>query len=456
MTTPNTSPGMSRRRFLGSALATTTAFNIVPSRLLGRDAPSTKLNIAGIGIGGMGARNMRNCENENIVALCDVDSKYAAETFKRYPKAKIYKDYRVMLDRQKDIDAVVIGTPDHTHAVITMAAMQTGKHVYCQKPLTHTVEEARTIREAAKRYGVQTQMGNQGRSSEHMRALKEWIDDGAIGHVNEVHAWSLRPAVGAAWSKCTQRTRPAATPPVPEHLNWDLWLGPAASRPYHPAYHPQTWRNWYDFGTGALGDMGCHILDPAFYALDLGPPATIEATCTHRDAEESRETYPRASIVRYTFPARGTKPPVKVIWYDGGLRPPRPPNLEPNRKLPADGAVLYGKNGCIKHGSHGASGLRIIPETRMRTYEPPPKTIPRVTQGHEGDWIRACKEGRNATPPCSDFDYACPLTELVLLGVIAVRLPHQRLEWDAETRKFTNSSAANDLLSIDSRAGYKM
>jgi predicted dehydrogenase len=260
---------ITRRHFVPGAGAALSAFTILPRNVLGAPfvSPSDKLNIAGVGVGSMGAAYLRSCESENIVALADVDHEFAAKTFARYPAAKTYKDFRVMLEKEKGIDALVIATPDHTHAVITMAAIQAGKHVYCQKPLTHTVFEARKIAEAARRHRVTTQMGNQGHSYESMRVLKEWIDDGAIGDVTEVHAWTDRPVGGDPWSDFVQRAKPTDTPPVPDTLDWDLWLGPVPFRPYHPEYHPMKWRAWLDFGTGALGDMGCHILDPAFWVL---------------------------------------------------------------------------------------------------------------------------------------------------------------------------------------------
>ncbi|MHC4533691.1 MAG: Gfo/Idh/MocA family protein [Planctomycetota bacterium] len=444
-----------RREFLKAASAAS-AFVIVPRHVLGGSAhtpPSEKLNIAGIGIGGMGGGNLRQCESENIVALCDVDSNYAAKTIKKYPKAKLHKDYRVMFDKQKDFDAVVIATPDHTHAVITMAAMQLGKHVYCQKPLTHTVYEARKITEAARRYKVQTQMGNQGHSSEQIRLLKEWLADGAIGNVTQVYAWTDRPVGGNPWSDFAVRARPKDTPPVPESLDWDLWLGPVPYRPYHPEYHPMKWRAWLDFGTGALGDMGCHIIDPAFWALDLGSPETIWATSTHWRKEVSSETFPRASIVRYEFPARGNRPPVKLTWSDGRLLPPIPDELEKGRKIPGSGAFIIGDKGCILHGSHGAGGLRIVPETKMRAYKRPEKTIPRVRSSHEGDWLRACKEGK---PASSSFEYGGALTEMVLLGMVAIRAKDQKLRWDAENLKFKNNDAANELLHIGYRDGWHL
>ncbi len=443
---------ISRRTFVNTAAASAFAFHFIPARLLGKDAPSNKLNIAGIGIGGMGKGNLTRCESENIMALCDVDSSYAAPIFEKYPNAKTYTDYRVMLDKEKDIDAVVIATPDHTHAVITMECMEAGKHIYCQKPLTHTVYEARKITEAARKYGVQTQMGNQGHSSEHIRLLKEWLADGAIGNVTEVHAWTDRPVGGDPWSTFAVKAKSKEIIPVPESLNWDLWLGPAASRPYHPDYHPLSWRAWLDFGTGALGDMGCHILDPAFWALDLGAPDTIQATSTHWQDDVSSETFPRASIVRFHFPEKNNRPPVKITWYDGRLMPPMPAELEADRELPGSGALIIGDEGTILHGSHGAGAMRIIPEKKMQAYKPPAKTLPRVEGTHEGDWIRACKDGN---PASSTFDYGGPLTEMALLGMIAIRMKNKILKWDTKNLRFTNNDEANKLLHIDYREGWK-
>jgi len=445
---------LSRRQFASASALAALSATIVPSRVLGADGPSNKLRIAAVGVGGMGAVNLKACEGETIVALCDVDRGYAAKTFALYPQARVYKDYRLMLEKEKGIDAVVVATPDHTHAVITMAAMQAGKHVFCQKPLTHTVVEARRITDAARRYGVTTQMGNQGHSYESIRLLKEWLDDGAIGDVTEVHAWTDRPVGGDPWSDFVQRAMPTDTPPVPEALDWDLWLGPVPFRPYHPEYHPTKWRAWLDFGTGSLGDMGCHILDPAFWALELGPPRAIEATSTHFDPAVASQTFPRASVVRYEFPARGARPPVKLTWYDGRLLPPIPEELEPGRALPSSGALLVGSKGKILHGSHGADGVRLIPEARMKEYERPPKILRRIKEGHEGDWIRACKEGSGGAPPCSTFEYGGALTEMVLLGTLAIRMKDQRLEWDSPNLRFTNNEKANELLHIRYRDGW--
>ncbi|HNT89897.1 MAG TPA: Gfo/Idh/MocA family oxidoreductase, partial [Candidatus Hydrogenedentes bacterium] len=327
---------LSRRAFLGQAAgvaAAGAAFQIVPRHAIGgarEKAPSEKLNIAGIGVGGMGAANLRALQSENIVALCDVDHAYAAKTFAEYPNAARYTDYRVLLENERDLDAVVIATPDHTHAVIAMAAMRAGKHVYCQKPLTHTVYEARTLAEAAKATGVRTQMGIQGHSSKEARQICEWIQAGVIGAVREVVAWcslTYYPWGHAGWSS-PLAARPTETPAVPESLDWDLWIGPALFRPYHPTYHPLTWRSWWDFGCGMMGDRGAHTLDPVFWALDLGAPSSVEASNT----DLNPETYPIASVVRYEFPARGALPPVTVTWYDG-LQPPAPAGLGDARLL---------------------------------------------------------------------------------------------------------------------------
>jgi predicted dehydrogenase len=447
-----------RRTFLRASATATFGFQFFRGHLFGAEAPSNKLNLAAIGVGakGQGAANLKACAGENIVALCDVDADYAAPTFARYPSAKTYVDYREMLDKQKDIDAVIVATPDHTHAVITLAALAAGKHVYCQKPLTHTVREARTVTEAARRAKVQTQMGNQGHSSESIRLLKEWLAAGVIGDVREVHAWTDRPVGGDPWSNFAVQAQPTDTPPVPATLDWDRWLGPVAHRAYHPDYHPLKWRAWLDFGTGPLGDMGCHIIDPAFWALDLGAPTTVEATTTHWEKDVSSQTFPRASIVRYQFPARGPRPPVALTWYDGRLQPPIPADLEPGRKLPGSGALLIGDKGTLLHGSHGAGGLRLLPESRMKELVRPEKTLPRVVGSHEADWVRACKEGPGGRPASSPFEYGGALTETVLLGVLAMRLPNQRLTWDAANLQFVNHPAADALLHTPYRDGWTL
>ena len=451
---------LSRQAFLAvtttSALLPACATRVNTAKVVpGSVSPNERLNIAAIGAGGMGRANIDACSTENIVALCDVDDAHAANTYQTHPKASRYRDFRVMFDKEyKNIDAVIVATPDHTHAVAAMAAMRAGKHLYCQKPLAHSIHEVRTLTETARQSGVQTQMGNQGHSSEQIRRLREWVQAGAIGHVREVHAWSDRPVGGDPWSDFPIMKRPEETPPVPDTLAWDLWLGPAKERPYHPIYCPMTWRGFWDFGTGALGDMGCHILDPVFWALDLGRPANVQATTTHCLPEVSAETFPRASIVRYEFPARGAMPPVKLTWYDGRLKPPIPGDFEPGRKLDSNGAILIGDKGTAIHGSHGAGGLKFLPAEKMRDYKGPAKTIPRVENGaHEQDWVRACKDGN---PASSSFEYGGPLTEMVLLGVLAMRVKDRKLEWDAENMRISNDAGANALVNPPYRAGWSL
>ena len=465
---------ISRRKFLGSTAAAVSAFTIVPRHVFGGAGytpPSEKLNVAGVGVGGMGGGNIAKIagmeedqnenftkvrEGENIVALCDVDTEKAAGIFNLFPKAKKYTDFRKMLEKQKDIDAVVIGTPDHTHAVVAMMAMKMGKHVFCQKPLTRTVYEARMLTETARENKVATQMGNQGNSGEGVRLICEWIWDGAIGPVHEVHSWTNRPV----WPQGIPR--PKKTPPVPSSLDWDLWLGPAPVRPYHPTYHPFSWRAWSDFGTGALGDMACHILDPVFSALKLKYPTSVEASCSTYVAlgkmwgkVKNTETYPRASIVHYSFPARGGMPPVKLHWYDGGLMPERPEELESGRQLPDNGVLFVGDKGKMTVVNFGGSP-RIIPEEKMREYKRPPETLERVEggeDGHERNWIRACKGGK---PAGSNFDYSGPMTESVVMGNLAIRYPHQKLEWDGEKMEVTNFEEANQLVNPPYRQGWSL
>ena len=344
--------------------------------------------------------------------------------------------------------------PDHVHAVASMAAIKMEKHVYCEKPLTHTLYEARQLTKAAKEAKVATQMGTQGHASESIRQLCEWIWDGAIGDVHEVHAWTPHPV----WPQ--GMNRPKETPPVPDTLDWDLWLGPAPYRPYHPKYLPTMWRGWWQFGTGGLGDMGCHILDPIFWALKLHAPASVEAsystyvpTGLSWNKPRNLETFPRASMVTYRFAARDKFSSLKLTWYDGGLIPPRPEELEPGRSMgdKYGGILFIGTKGKIISGSHGANGVRIIPEEKMRAYRQPPKTIQRSI-GHRKEWIEACKGGPN---PGANFDYAGPLTETVLLGNVAIRTG-EKLEWNAENFKITNLPDANKYLHRDYRKGWTL
>ena len=439
--------GLSRRDFIGGAAAA--AFTIVPSYVLGgpgRTLPSEKLNIAAIGVGGRGAANLAALSSENIVALCDVDWRQAAPAFKRYRHAKKYRDFRRMLEKEKGIDAMVVSTPDHTHAVATMMAIKMGKNVYCEKPLTHSIYEARKLAEAAREHKVATQMGIQGHAGEGIRLLCEWIWDGAIGAVREVHTWTDRPK--GWWPQGIPR--PTEKPPAPATLDWDLWLGPAPYRPYHPAYVPFKWRGWWDFGTGALGDMGIHNCSPIFWALKLGYPTTIEVVSQEGNNEE---TGPTKSILRYEFPQRGDIPPVTLMWYDGGNKPPRPEELEQGRQFgDNDGGTLFvGDKGKILAPGWCAASPRLIPETKMKAYKRPPKTIPRST-GHHKEWLQACKGGK---PPAAGFDFSGPLTEVMLSGNIAIRTG-EKLNWDGPNMVCTNVSEANRYIHCRYRKGWSL
>jgi predicted dehydrogenase len=440
---------MNRRRFLSYA-AMAGAAGVALAAEPRRVSPNEKLNIAAVGVGGMGSANLRNLSEENVVALCDVDRDYAAKVFEAFPDAKRYTDYREMLAQSPDIDAVVIATPDHTHAVIAAACMKAGKHVYCQKPLTHQVHEARRLAEIARETGVVTQMGIQGHSTDDIRKVREWIQAGVIGEVREVDAWcslTYYPWGHAYWSS-PFATRPAETPPVPETLDWDLWLGPAPERPYHPTYHPLTWRSWWDFGCGMMGDRGAHTFDPIFWALDLGQPTSIEGNAT----DLNPETHPIACIVRYEFPARGSMPPVTLTWFDG-LRPPRPKDLSSADELGnAEGGALFkGSEGYLTCGVYGENP-RLLPAARMKDFTPPEPSIERVNGTHEGDWVRAIKTGGKAG---ADFAYSGPLTEVCLLGNIAKRMG-TKLEWDAAAMQFTNLPEANQYVNRPYRDGWSL
>ena len=437
----------SRRRFLRTA-GLAAGVMIVPSHVLGgvvgQVAPSEKLNIAGIGVGGMGFGDLKNLASENVVAICDVDRRMVNRAMREWPGAKVHSDFRRMLEEQKDIDSVVIATPDHLHAIPTMMAMRMGKHVHCQKPLTHSVYEARAIGKAARECKVATQMGNQGQAGEEARVVREMIMAGAIGELREIHAWSnRRPDI-------SQRgiARPKETPAVPDYLDWDLWVGPSPMRPYHPCYLPFSWRGWWDFGTGVLGDIGCHQLSTAFKLLKLGHPTSVEASSTNWQLPEeiSRETAPVASVVRYKFAAGEGHGPIEIVWYDGGIKPPRPEELEPGRKFgESDGIMYVGTKGKML-------GSRLIPETRQKEYGAPPKLLAR-SPGHYKEWVDACKGGKAAG---SNFaDHAAHLAEVVLLGNIAIRV-NDRLEWDGENLRVKNNEAANGLINPPYREGWRL
>jgi predicted dehydrogenase len=443
---------LTRRKFIGTTAKAAAGFTILPSHVvsgLGHRPPSDKLNIAGIGIGGVGGTNIRNCKGENIVALCDVDWEYAADTFKEYPKARVFYDYRQMFgEMESEIDAVVIATPDHTHAIIAADAIRLGKHVYLQKPLTHTVYESRLLARLAAEYKVATQMGNQGNSAEGIRLLCEWIWDGAIGEIREAYAWTNRPI----WPQGLMR--PEEVHEVPSTLKWDLFLGPAPHRPYHPAYHPWNWRAWWDFGTGALGDMGCHIFDPVFKALKLGNPRFLNASSTQVNTESA----PMASTVHYEFPDRGTHKnlslvPVHVTWYDGGLLPPRPSELKDGEPMGdwSGGCLFVGTKGKLLCGSYGLSP-RLLPEELDRSYKRPDPYLRRIDKamegGHESDWIRACKEDpASRVETSANFAYAGPMNEVVVMGNLAIRLQDlkRKLQWDAEKMTIPNIADGDEI-----------
>ena len=440
-------PRISRRQFIGGASASVASVMVVPRHILGKgvQAPSDTLNIAGVGVGGRGRADLEGCRSQNIVALCDVDSGHAASTFRQYPNAAVYSDYRRMFDQESDLDAVIIATPDHTHAVIAIEAMKRGKHVYCEKPLTRTVAEARALATMAREAGVVTQMGNQGHAGEGTRQIREWIDAGVIGTVREVHYWTNRPI----WPQAIDRPTDAHHPPP--GLDWDLFLGPAPYRPYHPAYHPFRWRGWWDYGTGALGDIACHSMDAAFWALQLGQPNRIEAETTRLFSE----TAPAVSRIIYDFPARDTRPPVRFVWRDGSLAMPRPPELADGERLPggSSGQLFVGDDGVIGADMY-ARGPRVFPTSLHQDViaSPPDQTYPR-SPGVYQEWIDACK-GSGKTG--AGFpDHAGPLTEVVLLGNLAVRTGHA-IEWDASRMRAVNVPEANRFLDEEYREGWSL
>ena len=436
---------ISRRKFIGNVATAAAGITILPHFAVGgpgRFSPSDKLNIAGIGVGGVGASNINKLNSQNIVALCDVDWDYAAGTFKSYPNAKRYKDYRKMFDEMgNQIDAVVIATPDHTHAIATTAAMRMGKHVYVQKPLTHTVYESRVLRNLANETKVATQMGNQGNSGEGIRETCEWLWDGAIGEVTEVHAWTNRPI----WPQGLER--PSETPSLPPTLDWDLFIGPASWRPYHPSYTPWNWRAWWDFGTGALGDMACHIMDPVFMALQLGYPSAVQGSSTQVNTESA----PLSSTIYYEFPERKKykklkMPPVSLTWYDGGLLPKRPEELKDGQIMgdSSGGVIFVGTKGKLMCGCYGRNPI-LLPDELHQDYKRPDPSMRRIAEamngGHEMDWVRACKETpENRIETSSCFNYSGPLNEMVVMGNLAVRLQDlkRKLLWDGENMEITN------------------
>lgn len=446
------------------AAAAGMAAMIVPRYVLGGpgyQAPSDTLRIAGVGVGGMGRRYIQACETEHIVVLCDVDHSFAAPVFKRYPKARIYQDFRRMFDKEaKNIDAVIVATPDHMHALITLSALRAGKHVYSAKPLTHTIAEARRVAAAAREARVATQMSVQTCASDAACNIAEILTSGVIGYVSEVHIWTDHPIYPAA------QVRPNDTPPVPRGLDWELWIGGAPYRPYHPAYHPWIWRCWWDFGTGTVGDMACHALHVFYDALKLGAPSMISASRTTMhggyfkmlpDGNEilpprirTPETESYSSIITWDFPARAGMPPLRMHWYDGGMRPHRPLELDSHVPMPASGLLFEGDKGKLMTQYSGGKPL-LLPEGAFRDFQPPPKTLPR-TIGHYKEWIQACKTGK---PASCNFDFGSRMTEIALLGTLTART-EKVLEWDAERMRITNDVEANALVSPPYRAGWSL
>ncbi len=442
---------VSRRDFVGKVAAAGAVFTIVPRHVLGRgfQAPSDTLNVACIGVGGMGRTDVRGMSKENIYALCDVDLKAARSSFGSHPKAKRYRDFREMLEKEADnIDAVTVSTPDHVHAAATMMSLKLKKHTYCQKPLARTIYEVQAVVREASRAGVATQMGNQGHAGDGTRQIREWVEAGAIGTVREVHYWTNRPI----WPQAIER--PTQVHYAPTTFDWDLWLGPARERPYHPAYAPFRWRGWWDFGTGALGDIAAHAMDAAFWTLDLRYPESVEAEST----DLFRETAPKSSRIVYHFPERGGRAPVKVVWRDGSLGPARPPELSDEEVWPlgnVGGQLWIGDDGKLLADAYG-NGARILDEKRNEEIQdsPPPEKYPRVESVY-AEWIDACKEGGNSTGGSDFAKHAGPLTEMVLLGNLAVRVG-RKLELDPQTGRVTNVQIPEEYLKPEYREGWSL
>ncbi len=438
--------GISRKNFLGKAALAAGGMMVVPRHVLGGSgyqAPSDTLNIACIGVGGMGASNTRSLAEigENIYALCDVDEEYAAETLYNYPKAKRYVDFREMLEKEKEIDAVMVATPDNTHAAIAIHAMKMGKHAFVQKPLTRTIYEARRLAEVAGETGVVTQMGNQGHNFEGTIKIIEWIRQGAIGEVTKVDCWTNRPR--GFWPQGADVQRSDEIPVVPYTMHWDLWIGPSRYRSYHPDIAPFAWRGRWDFGAGALGDMGAHIMDQPYWALDLGMPENVHASST----PFNDEAFPLGSIVNYNFPAKGKRKPVKLTWYDGGMLPPRPDELEEGKPMGSwgGGMIFHGSKGKLMADVYG-NNPRFIPESDLEKIGQPKMMIERPPEIHQ-EWVNAAK-GKGKTS--SDFEYAAKLTETMLLGNMAIKFSDKnlKLQWDAENMKVPNLEEANEWLDM--------
>ncbi len=463
-----------RRDFLRGASLATTGFFIVPRHVLGRGflAPSDRLTVAAIGAGGKGHDDLRNFYGSgkvDVAYLCDVDDRQAAASIKEYPKAKYYKDFREMLDKEhKHFDAVSVSTPDNIHAVAALAAMQLNKHVYVQKPMTHDIYEARTLTEAAKRYKVVAQMGNQGSSGDGVRFMQEWYNAGLIGDATAIHVWTNRPV----WPQ--GGLKPAGTEDVPKELDWDLWQGPAAATDYHKSYLPFNWRGWWAWGTGALGDMGCHLIDPAFKTVGLGYPSEVECSMASTyqvmwNPLDHPDSCPVSSSVKMKFPGKPGKPDVALYWMDGGILPERPEELGPDEQMGNDdgGAIITGTKGKIMCSCYGANPT-LLPTSRKSESANIPQTLARVPEGHYVQWVNACIAGYGQKELSSPFDYAGPLTETILMGNLALRSYNirgtsgkgypgrKKLLWDAVNMKITNFDEANQFVKRQYRQGWTL
>jgi hypothetical protein len=426
----------------------------------GQQAPSDTLTIAAVGIGGMGQHYLAGCKGERVVALSDVDQQLAGPVFQKYPGAARYHDFRQMFDKEaKNFDALIIGTPDHTHAVILMAALQHGKHVYCAKPVTHTIGEARKVREAVlKADRLVTKTSAQSSGTEEARNTTELLNSGVIGPVRELHIWCDHPVYPCSVVRPTESQTPAPG------MDWDLWLGPAPFRPYHSAYHPWRWRPWWDFGGGTVGDMACHTFHVYFKELQLGAPKTIHASSSFRcEGMSTRIATPEcqghANLVTWEFPARGNLPPLQVHWYDGGMKPPRPVELNHAVQMPRTGLLFVGEQGRLMAGysggrflgSRGLDGGLLLPEAKFREFRQPAKTLRRVPD-HYGEWTQACKTGAKTVCP---LEFGCEMTEMALLGSLALRTG-RLIEWDAQARRVTNDPESNELVAPPYRTGWSL
>lgn len=440
-----------RRRLLRNIIATGTMPLIVPRHVIaqsGQTPPSGKLRTAHIGVAGQGGGNLGNLKGipeVQVTALCDVDSGRLAGAAKQCAGAKTFRDWRKLFDAEKEFDAIVVATPDHHHAPIALTGMSLGKHAYVEKPLAHTIQEARLMAETAAKHKVVTQMGNGGHAGDGLRRWKEYYDAGVIGAIKEVHVWSDRPG---NWWKTQGKGRPEGSKPVPPDLDWDLWVGPAPMRPYHSDYHPMQWRGFWDFGCGALGDMAVHNADPAYYALDLGQPEWVDAQAEGAN----NETFPTWSIVTWQFPAKGSRPAVQMKWYDGGKRPEKVPGLEADRNIGDNGLIFVGDKAGMLGGSH-AGPPRVFPnEAHAKTKYPAP-TIPR-SPGHHLEWVRACLAGKPEDAK-SGFWYSAPFTESLLVGLLAVRFG-KKIEWDSAAMKAKNCPEADAIIRKVYREGWKL